>query len=97
MKVQFGKKNGTEAKGKEEGEDAEGVGGDKAASALGAYDVTEHMMSHAECADRLGTSIDLENPHKTKGLTKEEVRTSDPGMRLAAALRRLSVLWCACK
>lgn len=66
------KKEEAETNGEENGEQEKG-GGDKAASALGAYDVTEHKMSHGEVADKLATSIDLENPTKSRGLTKEEV------------------------
>ena len=72
-KMENKKEEAAEKNGEENGEQEKG-GGDKAAGALGAYDVTEHKMSHGEVADKLATSIDLENPSKSRGLTKEEVR-----------------------
>jgi hypothetical protein len=75
MKLPFGKKaKNDEGAGDEES--GEGGGDQKVGSALGAYDVTEHLMEPQEVADKLQTSINIETPHKSTGLTKDEVRAA---------------------
>jgi hypothetical protein len=46
----------------------------KEAPALGAYDVTEHLMGVPEVADRLATNVNASAPEKSPGLSAVEVR-----------------------
>jgi hypothetical protein len=50
-----------------------GTGSD--AAALGAYNVTEHLMSTPEAAEHLATSVNTSAPDKSPGLTAAEVRS----------------------
>lgn len=50
------------------------VQANKEQSALGAYDVTEHMLSGEECAEKLCTQYNAQNPSKSLGLSSDEVR-----------------------
>ena len=68
-KLPFDKKK---KKKKAEGEDA-GEDGAKPDSGAGDYDVTEHLMSAEECAEKLSTNYNSEGPWKSKGLTEDEV------------------------
>jgi hypothetical protein len=47
--------------------------GEKDAATVGAYHVTEHIMSVPEVADRLATNVDVDHPDKSPGLSTDEV------------------------
>lgn len=56
---------------------------DAAVGVRGAYEVDEHTLSPAACAERFGVSIDLKNIQGSRGLTKEQVGAQ--GLRAGGA------------
>jgi hypothetical protein len=53
----------------------DGMAGDNAKKSTD-YDVTEHLLSVSEVAQKLSTNVNAENPSKSPGLTAAEVRAA---------------------